>query len=63
MSTTIPASPLMTTQEAADYLRTPRKTLEHWRYVGKGPKCGKIGRTVMYRLADLDAFISAQMEG
>jgi hypothetical protein len=32
-----------------------------WRQVDKGPKFAKLGRRVVYRLADLEKFIAARM--
>ena len=59
MSTT--ASQLRTLDEAAAYLHTPAATLRYWRHIGTaGPSSMKIGRRVMYRQSDLDAFIERQ---
>jgi hypothetical protein len=37
------------------WLISPR-TLEQWRWQGKGPRYLKIGGRVVYRLADVEAF-------
>ena len=37
------------------WLLSPR-TLEQWRWQGKGPRYLKIGGRVVYRLADVEAF-------
>ena len=52
-------SNLLTTEEAADYLKLKPNTLERWRsqYPNRLPFV-KIGRTVKYRLEDLQAYIS-----
>jgi hypothetical protein len=42
-------------QLADRWLMSPR-TLEQWRWQGKGPKYLKIGATVVYRLEDIEAF-------
>lgn len=48
--------------EAADYLavrfgvRFSVATLHKWRSVGGGPRFGKFGRAVFYRMDDLDAW-------
>jgi hypothetical protein len=42
-------------QLADRWLMSPR-TLEQWRWQGKGPKYLKIGATVVYRLEDVEAF-------
>lgn len=48
---------LFVTIEAAEYLRTPRATLQWWRHLKRGPIYVKIGRRIFYRKSDLDAFI------
>lgn len=53
---------LLTITEAAHLLRTPVATLRYWRHVGTGPRSFKLGRRVVYRRADLEAWISAQAE-
>ncbi len=49
---------LMTTEEVADYLRTTPGTVHYWRSTGKGPKAIKVGRRLLFRLSDIDAFVS-----
>ena len=55
-------SNLLTTEEAAEYLKLKPNTLERWRsqYPSRLPFV-KIGRTVKYRLEDLQAYISDNM--
>lgn len=57
-------SELLTTEEAAAYLKLKPNTLERWRvqYPHRLPFV-KIGRTVKYRLEDLQAFISGNRQG
>jgi excisionase family DNA binding protein len=57
-------SELLTTEEAAEYLKLKPNTLERWRsqYPHRLPFV-KIGRTVKYRLEDLQAFISGNRQG
>lgn len=43
----------LTTSEAAEFLRLSRKTLESWRWQGRGPKFRRFGRRKLYSLADL----------
>lgn len=51
--------PLLTTEEAASYLATTKRTLEAWRYEGGGPTFVKLGgRMVRYRPRDLEAFVA-----
>ena len=40
---------LLTTQQAADFLGRPTRTLEDLRYRGGGPPFVKMGRAVRYR--------------
>ena len=51
---------LLTITEAADVLRTPVATLRYWRHLGTGPRSFRLGRRVVYRLADVRAWIEAQ---
>ena len=51
---------LFTPKEAADYLRVPDRTLERWRHTGDGPVFLKLGRRVVYRGDDLQAWIGAR---
>jgi excisionase family DNA binding protein len=52
---------LLTIEEVAELTRLPVATLRWYRATGKGgPKSGKIGgRRVMYRRADVEAWIQA----
>lgn len=52
---------LMTTKQAAAYLNVKPGTLEQWRWYGNGPPFVKMGRTVRYRLADLNEYIDSQI--
>lgn len=42
------------------WLISPR-TLEQWRWQGRGPKYLKIGGRVVYRLEDVEAFEAANL--
>lgn len=53
---------LLTIEEAAEALRTPVGTLRYWRHMNKGPKAARIGGRVMYRQADLEAWLEAQFD-
>lgn len=50
---------LLTPTEAANSLRTTVKALSVFRCRGTGPRFVKAGRKVLYRRADLDAYIAA----
>lgn len=51
----------MTTEEAAEYLRVSNDWLRRLRSQGKGPRYAKLGNKVVYRKADLDAFVNANV--
>jgi excisionase family DNA binding protein len=53
----------MTIDEAADLLRRPRGTLYQWRHHGQGPPARKLGRRLLYKRADVVAWIDAQPLG
>ena len=36
--------------------RIKKKTLDHWRMIGKGPKYFRVGRRVLYRQQDIESF-------
>jgi excisionase family DNA binding protein len=51
---------LLTIDEAAAVLRTPKATLRYWRHLRTGPRSFKIGRRVLYRASELHEWINAQ---
>lgn len=50
---------LLDARSAAKYLSLSESTLNHWRMTGKGPAVCRIGRTIRYRVADLDQWIES----
>lgn len=46
-----------TETEAANYLGMKQKTLQQWRFYGRGPTYLKLGRSVRYLQSDLDHFL------
>ena len=50
---------LLSEKEVAAYLKLSVKTLQLWRYQGKGPAYCKVGRCVRYRPEDVAAFVAA----
>ncbi len=52
---------IMTTKEAAGYVRLGKPTLEHYRITGYGPVYCKLGGAVRYRKADLDAWLESRL--
>ena len=53
-----PRSSFLTTNEAAAFLRLSPRTLERHRLIGSGAKFCRLGRKVVYRLSDLEAWAS-----
>jgi excisionase family DNA binding protein len=52
---------LLTITEAAELLRAPVATLRYWRHLGTGPRSFRLGRRVLYRREDLQAWVEAQL--
>ena len=50
------SSPFLTTEEAAEFLRVGARTLDNWRWAGKGPRFHKHGQRVVYHEDDLVKF-------
>lgn len=44
----------------ADWLNVPPGTLRYWRHIGSGPRSAKLGRRVVYRAGDVQAWLDAQ---
>ena len=52
---------LLTIDEAALLLRAPVATLRYWRHLGTGPRSFRLGRRVLYRRDDLQAWVEEQV--
>ncbi|MDR0285236.1 MAG: helix-turn-helix domain-containing protein [Propionibacteriaceae bacterium] len=53
--------PLLSTFDTADYLGVPRQTLANWRTRNHaGPVFLRVGRKVMYRRVDVDAWVESR---
>lgn len=52
---------ILTTQEAAKYVRLSKPTLERFRISGDGPRFAKLGGAVRYRADDLDAWLASRL--
>ena len=52
------APQLLRENAAAVYLDLSPKTLNRWRWAGKGPNYTTLGGAARYLIADLDSFIS-----
>lgn len=55
-----PQSPRLRTKEAAAYCGSSKSTFEKYRLTGEGPVYSKIGRVVVYDLADIDAWLESK---
>lgn len=53
---------LLTIEEVAARIRRPEATLRYWRHRGEGPTSFKMGSRVMYKAADVDAWIQRQYD-
>lgn len=51
---------MLTTLEAASYLKLSAAYLNKMRVSGEGPVFAKLGRSVRYRRADLDTWITTR---
>ena len=49
---------LLTIDELATYTQTPTSTLYSLRSAGKGPTGFRLGRSLRFRLSDIEAWIS-----
>lgn len=52
----------LTRQKAAEYLNIKKSTLEAWAHKGGGPIFVKFGRSVRYRLSDLESYIESHTQ-
>ncbi len=53
---------LLTTSEAAIYLKVSPRTLDNWRSLGTGPHFIKVGALVRYRQEDIEAYLDRQTQ-
>lgn len=51
---------LLFTEEVAEALGRPPRTLRQWRYLGEGPTYLKVGALVRYRPRDVEEWLKAQ---
>lgn len=49
-------------REAAHHIGVAPKTLANWRCAGRGPRFCRLGRAIVYRLADLDQFVEERLQ-
>lgn len=55
-----PDTVFLTTGEAGDFLKMSPRTLEKYRTHGGGPRFRKLGRSVRYKKADLEAWADSR---
>lgn len=53
-------TPFLDTEEAADYLRLKKRTLDNMRWLGTGPRYRKHGGRIAYHIEDLQAWSDCQ---
>ncbi|MEZ0359881.1 helix-turn-helix transcriptional regulator [Mycobacterium sp. SA01] len=53
-------SDLLTLAELCQKLSITESTAYYWRQTGKGPKGARIGKTLRYRRADVEAWLDKQ---
>jgi len=54
---------LLSARQAAALLHLSERTLERFRVSGTGPKFVRLGRSIRYRLTDIEAFIASGIVG
>jgi excisionase family DNA binding protein len=54
--------PLLSTQELAEYLGVPVKTIYEWRTCGHGPCAVRVGRHLKFAVSDVQAWVAQQRE-
>ena len=56
-----PYPSVVDTTGAAEYLGLHPRTLDNWRSQDRGPRYGRIGRRIIYRVADLEEFLESRI--
>jgi excisionase family DNA binding protein len=54
--------PMLSIDQLAEYLAVSVRTLYDWRLSGRGPRAGHVGRSLRYRVGDVQAWLDAQLE-
>lgn len=52
----------LTTPEVAEHLHVGVRTVHDWRQAGLGPPAYKVGRQLLWRLGDVDAWVQRQAD-
>jgi predicted site-specific integrase-resolvase len=56
------SDPLLPPPDVGELLSVSERTLEYWRYQGRGPAFVRVGKRVRYRLSDVEAFLAANRQ-
>jgi excisionase family DNA binding protein len=62
-SMTVAEPEYLTTAEVAELTRSPQETVRYWRHMGTGPRCFKVGRRVLYPVAEVRAWLKELEDG
>ena len=49
--------PMLSIEELAEYLGKPVRTIYDWRLSGRGPRAVHVGRSLRYRVCDVQAWL------
>lgn len=63
MAKTIIPNDYLVTNEVAERYRTSPATVRYWRHTGYGPKSIKVGRHVLYPVAEIEKFDKKLLAG
>jgi predicted DNA-binding transcriptional regulator AlpA len=55
--------PLLTQRQCAEALGLSERTLERFRVSGVGPKFVRMGKSVRYRLSDVEVWLASRVVG
>jgi len=55
-----PLPELLTTAEVASITRAPVASVRYWRFSGTGPRSFRLGRRVVYRRTEVEAWLAEQ---
>jgi len=55
-----PAREYLNIKEAAEFIGVSRQTLDLWRMNAQGPAVHRVGKRVLYSIADLHSFMADQ---
>lgn len=61
-ASTLDRNELLSVEQAAEMLGTPKSNLYQWRYKGIGPRGTTVGRRIRYRRVDLEKWLEEQAD-